>query len=105
MGHRLVRRSRNKNRGKSTIQSPGTAKSAQRGTSQVRIYRNGQPKDTTNLDYRGTVIVPERGNAPFRVATRDRDSFFEGAIGKVAIYEKELSRTRVERHYRVMTKR
>jgi hypothetical protein len=71
----------------------------------IRVYRNGQPKDTTNLDYRGTVIVPERGNAPFRVATRDRDSFFEGAIGKVAIYEKELSRTRIERHYRVMTER
>jgi hypothetical protein len=69
----------------------------------IRIYRNGERKDTTNLDYRGTVIVPERGKAPFRVGTRDRGSFFEGAIGKVAIYGKELSQKRIRQHYKVMT--
>jgi hypothetical protein len=69
----------------------------------TRIYRNGTRMATDNLDYRGTVIVPERGTAPFRVATRDRGSFFEGAIGKVAIYGKELSRKRIEQHYKVMT--
>jgi hypothetical protein len=73
----------------------------------TRIYRNGKTKKeyANNLDYRGTVIVPTRGTAPFRVATRDLNSFFEGAIGKVAIYGKELSQKRIEQHYKVMTQR
>jgi hypothetical protein len=71
----------------------------------IRIYRNGEPEDTTDLEYRGTVIVPTRGTAPFRVGTRDLNSFFEGAIGKVAIYGKELPPERIEQHYKVMTQR
>jgi hypothetical protein len=71
----------------------------------TRIYRNGKPMDTDNLKYDGTVIVPQNGTAPFRVATRDRGSFFEGAIGKVAIYGKELSEERIKQHYKVMTQR
>jgi hypothetical protein len=68
----------------------------------VKIYRDGKLRDTTNLDYQGTVIVPRRGSAPFRVGTRDLDTFFEGAIGKVAIYGKELTPSRIKTHYRVM---
>jgi len=71
----------------------------------TRIYRNGKPMDKDNLDYHGTVIVPQDGTAPFRVGTRDRGSFFEGAIGKVAIYGKELSQERIGQHYKVMTQR
>ena len=71
----------------------------------VKIYRDGALRDTTNLDYQGTVIVPRRGNAPFRVGTRDLDTFFEGAIGKVAIYGKELTPSRIKTHHRVMTGR
>ncbi|NKX55830.1 LamG domain-containing protein [Arthrobacter sp. E918] len=71
----------------------------------VRIYRDGKLRDTTNLDYGGTVIVPKRGNAPFRIGTRDLDTFFEGAIGKVAIYGKELRPESIKKHYTVMTRR
>jgi hypothetical protein len=73
----------------------------------TRIYRNGKTKKnyTNNLDYRGTVIVPTRGTAPFRVGTRDLGSFFEGAIGKVAIYGKELPEKRIAQHYKAMTQR
>lgn len=71
----------------------------------IRIYRNGVREKTTDLSYRGTVIVPKRGKAPFRVGTRDLDTFFEGAIGKVAIYGKELPATRIKAHFAVMTRR
>lgn len=71
----------------------------------MRIYRNGVRMDTTNLDYRRAVIVPQRGKAPFLVGARDLSSFFQGAIGKVAISGKELSRMRIEQHFSVMTGR
>lgn len=66
------------------------------------IYRNGVGNNKRDLNYRGTVIKPTRGKAPFRIGTRDRGSFFEGAIGKVAIYDKELSDKRIKEHYRAM---
>jgi hypothetical protein len=71
----------------------------------TRIYRNGVREKTTDLIYQGTVIVPKRGNAPFRVGTRDLGTFFEGAIGKVAIYGKELRPESIKKHYSVMTAR
>jgi hypothetical protein len=71
----------------------------------TKIYKNGDLRQQEHLVYRGTVIVPKRGHAPFRVATRDLSTFFEGAIGKVAIYTKELSEKRIKTHYSVMTRK
>ena len=71
----------------------------------TKIYRNGQRMDQDDLEHDGTVVVPRRGSAPFRVGTRDLRSFFDGAVGKVAVYTKELPRKQVEEHYRVMTTR
>jgi hypothetical protein len=69
------------------------------------IYRDGTFKDKDDLNYHGTVIKPTHGKAPFRVGTRDLTSFFEGAVGKVAIYDKELSEKRIREHYRAMNKK
>ena len=71
----------------------------------TKIYRNGQRMDQDDLKHDGTVVVPRRGSAPFRVGTRDLRSFFDGAVGKVAVYTKELPAERIEEHYRVMTRR
>jgi hypothetical protein len=48
------------------------------------------------------VITPEDGDAPLRVGTRDFRSFFKGAIGKVALYDYELSPDQIQRHYDAM---
>lgn len=36
-------------------------------------------------------IIPQDGTAPFRIATADKGSLFKGCIGKVAMYNYELS--------------
>ena len=69
----------------------------------TKIYRDGVLKAQNDLNYRGTPITPTRGSAPFRVGTRDLGSFFEGAVGKVAVYDRELSAGRVGVHHRRMT--
>lgn len=71
----------------------------------TRIYRDGVRRQTRNLDYDGTVIVPARGSAPFRIGTRDLGSFFEGAIGKVAVYPRELPAARILAHYNAMMRK
>jgi hypothetical protein len=69
----------------------------------TKIYRDGVLRDQDDLNISGTVIVPERGNAPFRVGTRDFGSYFEGAVGKVAIFDSELSASDIADHYSAMT--
>ena len=74
----------------------------------VRIYRNGALAGTDHLAYRpGTgdevIVKPKPGSAPVRVGTRDGKSYFKGAIGKFAIYDRELSETELRSHYAAMT--
>jgi hypothetical protein len=63
----------------------------------VRIYKNGELRDTTPLDQFD--VVPTPGSAPLRIGTRDRRSFFKGAIAKFALYDRALSQQELRRHY------
>ncbi|GAA2209601.1 hypothetical protein GCM10009850_050600 [Nonomuraea monospora] len=74
----------------------------------VRVYRDGVLAGTDNLAYRpGTadqvIIKPKPGSAPVRVGTRDGASWFKGAVGKFAIYNRELPATELRSHYVAMT--
>lgn len=69
-------------------------------TGYVKVYKNGQFRDQDALiDYS---VVPRDGTAPLRVATQDLGSFFQGAIGKVAVYNRELTGAQLLKHYRAM---
>jgi hypothetical protein len=69
-------------------------------TGYVKVFKNGRLRDQDALSQYG--IVPRDGTAPFRVATRDLASYFKGAIGKVAVYDREVSGIRLLAHYRAM---
>jgi Concanavalin A-like lectin/glucanases superfamily len=76
--------------------------SAAHPTGYVRIFKNGALRDTTGLDQFN--VTPSNGTAPFRVGTRDGRSFFQGAIGKVAVYLRELTPDQLGSHYTTMRK-
>jgi Concanavalin A-like lectin/glucanases superfamily len=61
------------------------------------IYKNGMPRDSDLLS--GYAITPQNGTAPVRIATRDLNSFFQGAIARVAIYDARLSDQQVAAHF------
>ncbi|WP_010278321.1 LamG domain-containing protein [Paenibacillus senegalensis] len=69
-------------------------------TGYTKVYKNGVLRDQDSLA--GYSIVPGNGTAPIRIATRDMASFFEGAIGKVAIYDYELTSAQLLNHYNIM---
>jgi hypothetical protein len=46
----------------------------------------------------GYSIIPQAGTAPFRIATADTGSFFHGSIGKVALYNYELTAAQSLQH-------
>ncbi|MGG1553852.1 LamG-like jellyroll fold domain-containing protein [Paenibacillus ferrarius] len=70
-------------------------------TGYTKVFKNGVLRDQDKLsDYS---IVPGNGTAPMRIATRDLASFFQGAIGKVAVYDYELTPAQLAAHYTAMT--
>jgi hypothetical protein len=77
-----------------------TTSSAQYPAGYTKIYKNGSQRDQDSLA--SLSIVPGNGTAPFRIGTRDLKSFFEGAIGKVAVYDHELSSSDVLEHFQEM---
>lgn len=66
-------------------------------TGYTKIFKNGAQRDKDSLS--SLSIVPTNGSAPLRIGTRDLASFFQGAIGKVAIYNYELTAYQVLEHY------
>ncbi|WP_433471472.1 LamG domain-containing protein [Saccharomonospora azurea] len=68
----------------------------------TKLYIDGELSDQDSLIYDGTEMVPGNGTAPMRIGTRQLETFFEGAIGKVALYDHELTPADVVRHYDAM---
>ncbi|WP_157273027.1 LamG domain-containing protein [Paenibacillus daejeonensis] len=69
-------------------------------TGYTKLYKNGVLRDQDSLI--GYSIVPGNGTAPMRVGTRDLNSFFKGAIGKIAVYDYELTAAQLTSHYAAM---
>jgi hypothetical protein len=61
------------------------------------LYKNGVLRDSDPLS--GYDISPGNGTAPVRIGTRDFNSFFQGSIGRVAVYSARLSQDALAAHY------
>ncbi len=72
---------------------PETAVSNAQATWQVRLSASG-----------GAKANPGNGRAPLRIGTRNPNDnvFFKGWIGQVAIYNKELTSSKIAAHYNAM---
>jgi len=76
------------------------AKSSAYPMGYVKIYKNGVLRDTDSLqDYD---ITPKSGSAPLRVGTGYLNSFFQGALGDIAFYGKELTQAQIADHQKAM---
>jgi hypothetical protein len=63
----------------------------------VSLFKNGELRKTTPFSQFD--VTPQPGNAPLRIGTRDRRSFFKGAIGKIAVYRRALTAAQLRAHY------
>jgi hypothetical protein len=48
-------------------------------------------------------ITPQAGSSPLDIGTMAFDTWFPGAIGKVAIYNYLLSQSQINAHFQAMT--
>lgn len=69
----------------------------------TKIYRDGVLRDQDQLEIDGVVITPRHSTAPLRVGTANFTSWFAGAVGKVAVYDRELTAERIATHTAAMT--
>ncbi|MEU6277300.1 LamG domain-containing protein [Streptomyces populi] len=70
-------------------------------TGYVKVYKNGVLRDQDALDDYG--IIPSNTDAPMRIGAAGTESYFKGAIGKVAVYGSELPPSHLAAHYRAMS--
>lgn len=80
---------------------PGDASNPKAG---VSIYKDGKlagnPANSPGALYKAYEIKPVAGDAPLRLGTRDKKSFFTGALDEVAIYPRALTAREVADNYR-----
>lgn len=70
-------------------------------TGYTKLYRDGVLRDQDDL--KSYDIKPGNSQAPIRIGTRDKKSFFQGAVAKVALYDYELSNEAIKIHFKNMT--
>ena len=66
----------------------------------VAIYKNAVLRGRVSLGQFD--VRPQASDAPFRIATRDLESYFQGAIAKVAVYGYVLSTADIAGTYNAM---
>lgn len=69
-------------------------------TGYVAIYKNDQLRGQVSISQFN--VTPGSSDAPLCVATRQLDSFFQGAVGKVAVFDYVLSRQQIQGIYDAM---
>jgi Concanavalin A-like lectin/glucanases superfamily len=66
----------------------------------VAIYKNGVLRGQVSIGQFN--VTPRAASAPLRIATRALESYFEGAIGKVAVYDYMLTADQIMATYTAM---
>jgi hypothetical protein len=69
-------------------------------TGYTKIFKNGIERDQDSL--LGYSVIPQNGTAPMRIGTRQLESFFERAVGKVAVFDYELNANQLQIHFNCM---
>lgn len=66
----------------------------------ISIYKDGDLRGQVSLSQYN--VTPKASTAPLGIATRDLNSYFDGAIGKVAVYDYALTGAQIRTTYQAM---
>ena len=90
-----------------TLTQPSDCSDAATYPGAIDIWVNGVKWNHSRHGQTGCLsqyqVIPKANDSPVNVGTMATDAWFQGAIGKVAIYDSLLSQTQITNHYRVMT--
>jgi hypothetical protein len=90
-----------------TLDEPNDCQNTADAPGSIEIWLNGVKWDHDSHGQTGCMsqydVVPQANGSAVNVATMAKESFFQGAIGKLAIYNHLLSEERIKHHYTLMT--
>jgi hypothetical protein len=90
-----------------TLSQPANCPNASTYPGSINIWVNGVLWDQAAHTPTGCMsqfsIIPQANNSPLNIGTMAFDSWFEGAIAKVAIYNYLLTQAQINNHYQTMT--
>ncbi|MCR4294630.1 MAG: Ig-like domain-containing protein, partial [Elusimicrobia bacterium] len=66
----------------------------------VDIYKNGVLRDSTPLSQYN--VTPQTTSSPFNIGTRNYNSWFQGAVGKVSVHDRLLTTAELSSLYKAM---
>jgi hypothetical protein len=73
----------------------------------INVWVNGVPWNQTNHNPTGCMsqynVVPKANNSPLNIGTMALDTWFPGAVGKVAVYDYLLTQSQITAHHTQMT--
>ncbi len=88
-----------------TLSTPTGCNSAYPG--QINIWVNGVKQSMPDHMPTGCMsqykIVPQANSSPLNIGTMAMDTWFKGAVGKVAVYDHLLSQSQINAHFQAMT--
>ena len=92
-----------------TVNTPADCPDAEAYPGSIDIWVNGVKWDHASHGETGCLsqyqVVPEANDSPLDIGTMATDTWFAGAIGKVAIYDVLLSDAQIAAHFEAMTGR
>jgi hypothetical protein len=90
-----------------TLHEPSDCDDTDSAPGSIDIWLNGVKWDHGSHGQTGCLsqydVVPEANDSAVNVATMAKDSFFKGAIGKLAVYGHALTQAQIDNHYTLMT--
>jgi Concanavalin A-like lectin/glucanases superfamily len=90
-----------------TLTQPADCTNTAASPGSIDIWINGVKWNHASHGQTGCMsqynVVPKANDSPLDIGTMTKESFFQGAIGKVAVYDHPLSQTQITNHYAVMT--
>lgn len=90
-----------------TLSAPSDCMSTATYPGSINIWVNGVEWDHGEHGQTGCMsqydVIPTANSSPLNIGTMAQDTWFPGAVGKVAIYDKLLTQTQISAHYQAMT--
>ncbi|HVV53522.1 MAG TPA: LamG-like jellyroll fold domain-containing protein, partial [Polyangia bacterium] len=90
-----------------TLAAPSDCQNTSMYPGSINVWVNGVEWDHGEHGQTGCMsqydVIPTANDSPLNIGTMAQDTWFPGAVGKVAVYDKLLTPAQIAAHYRAMT--
>jgi hypothetical protein len=90
-----------------TLSAPSDCQNTSMYPGSINVWVNGVQWDHAEHGQTGCMsqynVIPTAASSPLNIGTMAMDTWFPGAVGKVAVYDKLLTQAQINAHYAAMT--